>query len=179
MMEIGGTLLLRSGRSIVGSSWIGLSPLGHPMCSQSRALVLSRSIDSEGRLVTKRLHVIYQDIPACVKAIIGDVVTYAGEESIVDPKTQTLTLRTKNLSLNCFATVDELCVYKPSAADPSKTEYSKKLSVQGGLSGLLNLKLENWFISTDNQNRSKGINVMNEILGDFSRAFIPLNPSTN
>ena len=77
------------------------------MCSQSRALVLSRSIDSEGRLVTKRLHVIYQDIPAFVKAIIGDVVTYAGEESIVDPKTQTLTLRTKNLSPLVLETVVE------------------------------------------------------------------------
>ena len=72
-------------------------------------MVLSRTVDSEGRLVTKRLHVIYQDVPCFVKAIVGDIVTYAGEESIVDPKTKTMTLRTKNLSLNCVASVDELC----------------------------------------------------------------------
>lgn len=147
----------------------------HPKCSQSRALVLSRKIDSEGRLVTKRLHVVYQDVPAFVKAIVGDVVTYAGEESIVDPKNKTLTLRTKNLSLNCIATVDELCVYKACESDPSKTEYYKRLAVQGWMTGFINLKLENWFVSTDCQNRSKGISVMDEIIGGVSQILLPIS----
>ena len=145
----------------------------HPSCAQSRALVLNREIDSEGRLVTKRLHVIYQDVPSFIKAIVGNVVTYAGEESIVDPKKKTLTLRTKNLCMTCLASVDEYCVYSACADDPHKTEYMKKMSVQGWLTGFINYRLENWFVDTDKQNRGKGINVMDDIIGGVSQLLLP------
>ena len=152
---IGIALLRPFGRSIVGALIVFVI-LGHPKCSQSRALVLNRYIDSEGRLVTKRLHVIYQEIPSFVKAIIGDCVTYAGEESVVDPKTKTLTLRTKNLSLTSLATIDELCTYTACTSDPEKTEYTKELSVQGLMGGLLNSNLEKWYVATDNKNLGNG-----------------------
>ena len=79
---------------IEGEEW----RVGHPKCSYSRAFVLSRKIDEKGRLLTKRLHVIYQEIPSFLKAIVGNVVTYGGEESIVDPKSQTVEIRSRNLS---------------------------------------------------------------------------------
>ena len=124
--------------------------------------------------MTKRLHVIYQDVPAFVKAIIGNVVTYAGEESLVDPKKKTLTLRTKNLCMTCLASVDEYCVYSACADDPHKTEYMKKMAVQGWLTGFINYRLENWFVDTDKQNRGKGISVMDEIIGGVSQLLLPL-----
>ena len=142
-------------------------------------MVLSRTVDSEGRLVTKRLHVIYQDVPCFVKAIVGDIVTYAGEESVVDPKTKTMTLRTKNLSLNCVASVDELCVYTPHPADASKTNYVKKMTVQGWMTGCLNWKLENWFVDTDKKNRGNGISVMDDIIGGVSQLLLPINKGFN
>lgn len=142
-------------------------------------MVLSRTIDSEGRLVTKRLHVIYQDVPCFIKAIVGDVVTYAGEESVVDPKTKSMTLRTKNLSLTCMASVDELCTYSPSATNPTKTDYCKKMTVQGWMTGLLNMKVESWFVDIDKKNRGNGINVMDEIIGGVSQLLLPINKEFN
>ena len=142
-------------------------------------MVLSRTVDSEGRLVTKRLHVIYQDVPCFVKAIVGDIVTYAGEESIVDPKTKTMALRTKNLSLNCVASVDELCMYTAHPADASKTDYCKKMTVQGWMTGLLNMKLESWFVDTDKKNRGNGISVMDDIIAGVSQLLLPINKEFN
>ena len=151
----------------------------HPKCSQSRALVLNRYIDEEGRLVTKRLHVIYQDVPSWVRAIIGDIVTYAGEESIADPKNKTLTLRTKNLNLTSIAAVDELCVYKPSREDATKTSYTKNMTVQGWMTGFVNCTLEGWFVDNDKKNRGNGINVMDEIIGGVAQLVLPLNRDIN
>ena len=150
-----------------------LSTVGHPKCSHSKAFVLSRRIDQEGRLVTKRLHVVYQEVPAFIRAIMGDMVSYAGEESVVDPKTKTLTLRTKNISLDCIASCDELCVYTPLAVDASKTDYRKSIHVQGWLYGLLNSRIEDWCVDVDRKNRGNGISVMDELLSGFTKFVLP------
>ena len=147
--------------------------LGHPKCSHSKAFVLSRRIDEQGRLVTKRLHVVYQEVPYFIRAILGNMASYAGEESIVDPKTKTLTLRTKNLSMSCIASCDELCVYRPLASDPSKTDYRKSICVQGWLYGLLNSQIENWCVDVDKKNRGNGIRVMDDIISSFAQFVIP------
>ena len=167
-------LLLLFGRSTVYDKR-EFNTLGHPKCSQSRALVLNRYLDTDGRLVTKRLHAIYQDVPSFVSAIIGNVVTYAGEESIVDPKKKTLTIRTKNLNLTSIACVKEVCNYSVCTDDISKTEYSKKLEVQGWMTGLLNGSLEKWFIDTDILNRGNGIHVMDEINGSTINYILPFD----
>lgn len=118
---------------------------------------------------------IYQDIPGFVRAIVGDVVTYAGEESIVDPKSKTLTIRTKNLNLTCVASVDELCTYMPCREDLRKTDYMKKMKVQGWMTGFINCTLESWFVDADKKNRGNGINVMDEIIGGVAQLVLPLN----
>ena len=135
--------------------------------------MISRKIDSEGRLVTKRLHVVYQEVPAFIRAIIGNVASYAGEESIVDPKNKTLTLRTKNLTLNSIALCDELCLYTPLDGDSSKTHYTKSIHVHGWLFGFLNNQIENWCVDVDKKNRGNGIAVMDDIIESFSSFMIP------
>ena len=123
--------------------------------------------------MTKRLHVVYQEVPSYIRAIIGDYVSYAGEESIINPKTKTLTMRTKNISLGCLASCDELCVYKPLEGDFSKTEYTKSIHVQAWLYGLINNKVEDWCVDVDKKNRGKGINVMDEIMSSFTSFVLP------
>lgn len=137
-------------------------------------MVLSRHINSEGCLVTKRLHVIYQDVPAFIAALGGNIVTYAGEESVVDPKNKTMTLRTKNLSLTSVASVDEFCTYCQSKEDPSKTAYSKRLEINGFLPGFLNSQIEGYFVYADAQNRGNGIRVMDDIIKGVSQLLLPL-----
>ena len=149
--------------------------LGHPKCSHSKAFVLDRHIDEEGRLVTKRLHAVYQDVPSYIRYFIGNYASYAGEESVVDPHTKTLTLRTKNLSLGGIALCDELCIYTPHPIDPSKTYYKKSVHVQGWLYGLINSMIEDWCVDVDQKNRGNGINVMNEIIQGFTKFVLPTN----
>ena len=42
------------------------------------------------------------------------------------------------------------------------------------LTGFINYRLENWFVDTDKQNRGKGINVMDDIIGGVSQLLLPL-----
>ena len=84
-----------------------------------------------------------------------------------------MTMRTKNISLSCVASCDELCIYQQAANDHSKTDYRKYIHVQGWLYGFLNSQIENWCVDIDKKNRGNGINVMNEILSSFSSFVLP------
>ena len=172
MTVIGIVLPPASGGSTV-VRLVSVSSLGHPKCSHSKAFVINRTIDEEGRLVTKRLHVVYQEVPYFIRAILGNVASYAGEESIIDPKKKYLTMRTKNLSLGCVALCDELCVYTPNAENPAKTTFQKSIHVQGWLYGLINSKVEDWCVDVDKKNRCNGVNVMNDIIQSFAQFVIP------
>ena len=172
MTVIGIVLPPASGGSTV-MTFVSPSFLGHPKCSHSKAFVINRTIDEEGRLVTKRLHVVYQEVPYFIRAILGNVASYAGEESIVDPKKKYLTMRTKNLSLGCVALCDELCEYTPNAENPAKTTFQKSIHVQGWLYGLINSKVEDWCVDVDKKNRCNGVNVMNDIIQGFAQFVIP------
>lgn len=83
---------------------------------------LSRSVDSKtGILHTERLLTCRQSVPQFITQLMGapnDAYVY--EVSEVDPKTQTLTLRTKNITLAQFMTVEETCTYAPSLSDPNQ-----------------------------------------------------------
>ena len=120
------------------------------------------------------MHVIYQDVPAFIYAVVGNVVTYAGEESVVNPHTKTMSLRTKNLSMNMFVSVDEFCTYTQCTDNHDKTQYTKSLVINGLLTGFINYRLENWFVDTDVRNRKNGISVMDEIIGGVSQLLLPL-----
>ena len=135
---------------------------------------MNRYLDTNGNLVTKRLHVIYQDIPGFVAAIVGNVVTYAGEESIVNHKEKTLTIRTKNINLTSIVEVKEFCTDSPCRNDDSRTQYMKRMTVQGWMKGFINCTLESWFVDVDKKNRGNGINVMDEIIGGFSQLVLPM-----
>ena len=172
MTVIGIALLLVSGESTVRTH-CNLVRVGHPRWSHSKAFVLNRYIDEDGCLVTKRLHAVYQETPSYIRAFVGDYCSYAGEESIINPKTKTFSMRTKNISLGCIALCDELCVYKPLPGDMSKTDYRKYVHVHAYLYGFINNLVEDWCVDVDRKNRGNGITVMDEILKSFTSFVIP------
>ena len=88
-------------------------------------------------MLTKRLHVIYQEIPSFLKAIVGNVVTYGGEESIVDPKSQTVEIRSRNLSFCSQMSIKETCKYLVSASNIHQTLVRRHLEVCGCEAGEL------------------------------------------
>ena len=135
--------------------------------------MLSRKIDEQGRLLTKRLHIIYQEIPAFLKAIVGNVVTYGGEESIVDPNSQTVEIRSRNLSFCNQRSIKETCRYSVSTSNLHQTLVKRHLEVCGCVSVFLNKKLENWYMLTDLEIYKTGVKVINEILENVTSKFIP------
>ena len=124
-------------------------------------------------MLTKRLHVIYQEIPSFLKAIVGNVVTYGGEESIVDPKSQTVEIRSRNLSFCSQISIKETCKYLVSASNIHQTLVRRHLEVCGCVSMFLNKKLENWYMFTDLEIYKAGVKVINEILENVTSKFIP------
>ena len=104
-------------------------------------------------------------MPSFIKALVGTPVSYAGEESVVDPGKKTLTMKTINLSMGCLATIDELCRYTSKTDNTAR--YVKKLNVFGHCNSFINSTVEDWCISVDAANRFNGFKVMEEIASDI------------
>ena len=132
--------------------------------------MLNRTIDEKGRLVTKRLHVISQKLPYFIRCIFGDIVTYGGEESIIDPKEKVLQIRSKNLSFTRQATALDTSSYTVCADDPSKTLYVKSTTTYGSTASILNNQIEKWYAYNEGHHFKKGVDVINDIL--FGRVVI-------
>ena len=137
---------------------------GHPSSSHSRTFVLNRHIDSEGRLVTKRLHVIHQKLPYFMQCITGNVVTYGGEESIVDPKKKIVTIHAKNLSFTKQAAALDTSSYTVNPDDPNKTDYVKSTTTFGKTYSLINNQIEKWYAYNEGRHFLKGVEVLNDII---------------
>ena len=108
-----------------------------------------------------------------MKAIVGNVVTYGGEESIVDPNSQTMEIQSRNLSFCNQMAIKETCKYSVSASSIHQTLVRRHLEVCGCVSMFLNKKLENWYMLTDLEIYKSGVKVINEILESITSQFIP------
>ncbi|KAK9504326.1 hypothetical protein O3M35_010686 [Rhynocoris fuscipes] len=76
----------------------------------------------EGVLVTHRLVSSKWGFPRWVQSLIGPAnICYASEHSIVDPKTRSMTLKTRNLTFGKYVAVDEMVHYEPHPDDKGKT----------------------------------------------------------
>lgn len=138
--------------------------VGHPNCSHSKTFVLNRYIDEDGRLVTKRLHVIQQRLPYFIQSIAGNIVTYGGEESIIDPRNKTVIIHTKNLSFTNEASVLDVGSYCVNPEDPSKTDYIKTTITCGKTLGIVNGQIERWYAYNEGRHFKKGIHVIDDFL---------------
>ena len=126
--------------------------------------MLNRYIDSEGRLVTKRLHVITQNLPYFMCRLFGNITTYGGEETIIDPKKKILSIRSKNLSFTRQATALDTSSYTVCPTDSSKTLYEKSTTTYGSTASLLNNQIEKWYAYNEGHHFKKGVDVINSIL---------------
>ncbi len=126
--------------------------------------MLSRSIDEEGRLITKRLHVIYQRLPHFITALFGNITVYGGEETIVDPKNRTLTVRSKNLSFTKQAAALDVSVYKEDPENASKTSFFKQTTTFAKTAVIGSSQIERWYAYNEGHHHTKTVHVINEIL---------------
>ena len=114
--------------------------------------------------MTKRLHVIYQNLPYFMQRIVGNIVTYGGEESIIDPKTKQLTIHSKNLSFTRQAAALDVSSYTVCENDPKKTDYKKSTRMFAKIAMLMAGQIERWYAYNEGHHFKKSVDVMNDIL---------------
>ena len=99
-----------------------------------------------------------------MQCITGNVVTYGGEESIVDPKKKTVTIHAKNLSFTKQATALDTSSYTVNPDDPNKTDYVKSTTTFGKTYSLINNQIEKWYAYNEGRHFLKGVEVLNDII---------------
>ncbi|TPX66154.1 hypothetical protein SpCBS45565_g04649 [Spizellomyces sp. 'palustris'] len=97
--------------------------------------VLDRSVDPEtGILTTERLLCCKQSAPALLRRILPiPEVAYFREISYLDPRSQTYTAISTNLSMRSFINLEEKCEYK---ADPEHPEGKTFFTQQAAVSAM-------------------------------------------
>ena len=114
--------------------------------------------------MTKRLHVITQNLPYFMCRLFVNITTYGGEETIIDPKKKILSIHSKNLSFTRQATALDTSSYTVCPTDPSKTLYVKSTTTYGSTASLLNNQIEKWYAYNEGHHFKKGVDVINSIL---------------
>lgn len=96
--------------------------------------VIHRYVDPQTKcLHTTRLLKKIGKKPKWMNRFIGESPAFIVEESIVDPRNQTLTTYTKNITLTTFMTVEEKCVYNADATNAQRTNCSTQARVTSSL----------------------------------------------
>lgn len=112
-----------------------------------------------GKLITERLITCQQPIPSWLQYIVGcEDKSYVREISIIDPVTETLTMRSVNLTMTSILKVRETVIYKPDPMHPDvKTIFNQKAEIESNY-GWMNVrsKVEQWAVERYGQNASKG-----------------------
>jgi len=131
---------------------------------------LNRSVDPEtGILRTERILTCKQNFPDFILRLLGGhCEAYVHEISEINPKTQTLTLKTKNLTMSNMITVEETCIYTPFSEDTSKTTLKQYAQITS-LNGLIWLrnKIEDFCLDRFSMNAHKGKVALETVLDKF------------
>uniref|UniRef100_K3X4H0 PRELI/MSF1 domain-containing protein n=1 Tax=Globisporangium ultimum (strain ATCC 200006 / CBS 805.95 / DAOM BR144) TaxID=431595 RepID=K3X4H0_GLOUD len=135
--------------------------------------VLERRVDEQGCLRTSRLAKCTQgNLPSWAKSMLG-TSSYVFEETVCDPKTKTLVLKSTNLSFRSVATVEETCVYSVHPENNDMTLYQAEAKVTAFVP-MLSKKLESFSVSRGAETAAKGIRAVEAICNDiFEGTFEP------
>ena len=127
-------------------------------------LVLARHVDGEGKLHSKRLVCVKQEVPRALRPFIADTrldTYYALETSCVDPANQLLHMETRNVSFSRILDAHSISEYKGST-DGKSTVYTTSSLVKCQLY-LVRGRVEETLSQSSLKNSSKAVGVMEEI----------------
>uniref|UniRef100_A0A7S3GL93 PRELI/MSF1 domain-containing protein n=1 Tax=Palpitomonas bilix TaxID=652834 RepID=A0A7S3GL93_9EUKA len=126
-----------------------------------RAEVLDRKV-VDGKLHTKRIIVNHNPTPRWVQMIFpNSEYTFALEESVVDPATRELTMKTTNISMRSMSEVDEYLTYRVHPEHGDHTEMIAKTDIT--INAPYASKLEQMAVDRFGSNREKGLSVIQEV----------------
>jgi len=97
---------------------------------------ISRHV-ANGKLFTKRLLVKTNSLPKWGERFVpGAKSCCIVEESVVDPKSKTVTTYTRNIGMTSIMSIDEKCVYAPSKDNKNWTEVTREAWINSSIFGL-------------------------------------------
>ncbi|ETV73435.1 hypothetical protein H257_11577 [Aphanomyces astaci] len=140
----------------------------HPMLPHVEKMdVISRFIDEQGCLHTARLGVCSPiNVPSWVTYILGTHYSHVYEESVCNPVSKTLQLRSTNLSYRSIAVVDEICTYAAaeSILGPSQpsTLYTQ-VSRVNALLPFFSQSFEEYWVERGTATARQGVLAMDEL----------------
>lgn len=129
-------------------------------------MVLSRDVDNDGILHTKRLICIEQKPPKLLEKLnFCCPINYAIETSTVDPKEKVLKISTQNLTFDSFVDAKEECIYQACSTDAGKTEYIWKLTVseKNGIP-FLGKRIEEALVNHADKNAEQGMSIIEHLI---------------
>lgn len=98
--------------------------------------MIERSVDTQGRLVTKRLLSKTNKTPKWAERFINTRCVFIVEESIVDPKLKTMVTFTRNVGLKSFMTIEEKVTYREAPENKNFTLSERRAWVNSNMFGI-------------------------------------------
>ncbi|PIK63011.1 hypothetical protein BSL78_00018, partial [Apostichopus japonicus] len=136
--------------------------------------VLDRKVDHHGKLISHRVLTTTWGMPSWAALLIGlHPVTYASEHSVVDPKRKSFELKSSNVSLQNFISIDEKLVYSPhpTIKDATLLKQEAVVTVRGlSLANRLEQMVTNAISSKASAGR-EGLEMIIEKINDEMKEF--------
>eukprot|EP00008_Paramoeba_atlantica_P005686 CAMPEP_0201475238 /NCGR_PEP_ID=MMETSP0151_2-20130828/691_1 /ASSEMBLY_ACC=CAM_ASM_000257 /TAXON_ID=200890 /ORGANISM="Paramoeba atlantica, Strain 621/1 / CCAP 1560/9" /LENGTH=194 /DNA_ID=CAMNT_0047855277 /DNA_START=172 /DNA_END=756 /DNA_ORIENTATION=- len=124
--------------------------------------IIDRKFDPEtGVLTATRLVTSDPRLPSWLTPFWSKCVLYCVEESIVDPRKQTMTLRSRNITGSSVLELEEVCTYHPSPENGETTLFRQDVNISSHLFGLSD-KMESWSMENFKKNALKGRVIMED-----------------
>ncbi|GAM16855.1 hypothetical protein SAMD00019534_000300, partial [Acytostelium subglobosum LB1] len=126
--------------------------------------MLTKDLDPvTGVLKCTRLMICKGSMPSWLVPILGSNECFFYEEAIVDPKTQTMVLKSKNLSFSNILGLEEVCTYTPDPNNNEWTHFKQEATVTASIFGVAK-KVESFCLDKFKANAQKGRNVMEQAI---------------
>jgi len=121
----------------------------------------SRHVDSEGRLVSHRIMSCESPVPGWLSAAGLPSSCFAAEVSVVDPRTQTMVVKSRNLTGASLLQVEETCTYSAVPAS-THTHYTQSAKITAFLP-FLSGKFEQYSLSNLSNKSAQGLQTIENL----------------
>lgn len=156
------------------ANWQKYGPWNNKSTHVTAVDTIARSVDpATGILRTERLITCKQSAPEWIKTLMGGCLdtSHVYEASYVDPKNQTVTMVSQNLTWLNLASIQETVVYKPLCdARTQFDQHAKITAVAGGWQRIKN-SIEDTLVKRFMENAHKGREGFEMVLEMSRRAF--------
>eukprot|EP01112_Ceratiomyxa_fruticulosa_P001835 TRINITY_DN11_c0_g1_i1.p2 TRINITY_DN11_c0_g1~~TRINITY_DN11_c0_g1_i1.p2 ORF type:complete len:182 (-),score=31.19 TRINITY_DN11_c0_g1_i1:102-647(-) len=126
--------------------------------------IIKRELDPvTGILRTTRLIIVRGSTPKWLEAILGSSQCFFLEDAEIDPRNNTMILKSRNLSFNNLLELEETCTYTPHTENPTWTHFKQEAKVTAFPFGIAG-KMEAFCLQNFKKNAVKGRDIMEQAI---------------